>query len=51
MDDTLPMYKSWEAEATAVVTIEVLENHTGIRHAALEGQTGVAARGLLVLVA
>ncbi len=50
MDDTLPRYKAWEAEASLFVTIDVLDNHTGIRSAALEGHTAVAARGLLVLV-
>ena len=51
MDDTLPRYKVWEAEASLFVTIDVLDNHTGVRYAALEGLTIVAARGQLVIVA
>jgi len=51
MDDTLPRYKAWETEAYLFVSIDVFENHTGIRQAALEGHTAVAARGPLVLVA
>jgi hypothetical protein len=51
MDDTLPIYKAWETEASLFVNIDVLDNHTIIRHAALEGHTAVATRGLLVLVA
>ncbi len=50
VEDTLPKYQAWEAEATAVVTIGVMDNHTGIRYPALEGHTVVAARGLLVIV-
>jgi hypothetical protein len=51
VDDTLPRYKAWGTEASFFVTIDVLDNHNGIRHAALEGHTAVVARGLLVLVA
>jgi len=51
MDDTLPRYKAWETEASLFVTIDVLDNHPEIRHAAMEGHTAAAARGLLVLVA
>ena len=50
MDDTLPRYKAWETEASLFVTIDVLDNHTCIRHAALEGHTAVAVSGLLVIV-
>ena len=50
MDDTLPRYKAWETEASLFVSIDVLDNHTGILHAALEGHTAVALRELLVLV-
>jgi hypothetical protein len=50
MDDTLPRYKAWETEASLFVTIDVLRDHTGTRHASLEGHTAVAARGLLILV-
>ena len=49
-DDTPPRYKSWEIEASLFVSIDVLDNHTGIRYAALEGRAAVAARGLLVIV-
>jgi hypothetical protein len=51
VEDTLPRYQAWEAEATATVTIDVMDNHTGIRYPALEGHTAVAARGLLVIIA
>ncbi len=51
VEDTLPRYQAWEAEATAAVIIDVMDNHTGIRYPALEGHTTVAARGLLVVVA
>jgi hypothetical protein len=37
MDDTLPIYKGWTAEATLYVSIDVLQFHTGARHSALEG--------------
>jgi len=33
------------------VSIDVLDRHTGIRNAAFEGHTTLAARGLLVIVA
>jgi len=51
VDDTLPRYKAGETEASLFVSIDVLDNHTGVRHAALEGHTAVAARGLVVMVA
>ena len=51
MDDTLPRYKVWETEASLFVIIDVLNNHTGIRHATLEGHIAVASRGLIVLKA
>ena len=51
VEDTLPRYQAWEAEATAAVIIDVMDNHTGIRYPALEGHTPVAARGLLVVLA
>ena len=51
VEDTLPRYQTWEAKATVAVTIDVMDNHTGIRYPALEGYTSVAARGLLVVVA
>jgi len=50
MDDTLPRYKAWETETSLFVTMDVIDNHTGIRHAALEGHTAEATRELLVLV-
>ena len=50
VDDTLPRYKAWETESSLFVSIDVLDNHTRIRYAALEGHTAVAARGLLVIV-
>ncbi len=51
MDDNLPRYKAWEAEASLFVTMDVLDNHTGVRYVALEGHTAVATRKLLDLVA
>jgi len=51
MNDTLSRYKAWETEASLFITIDVLDSHTRIRHAALEGHTAAAARGLLVFVA
>ena len=51
VDDTLLRYKAWKTEASLFVSIDVLDNHTGVRHAALEGHTAVAARGLVVMVA
>ncbi len=51
VEDTLPRYQAWEAEATAAVSIDVMDNHTGNRYPALEGHTTVAAMGLLVVVA
>jgi hypothetical protein len=51
MDDTLPRYKGWAAEASLYVSIDVLQVHTGARHSALEGHTPVTATALLVLVA
>ena len=51
IEDTLPRYQAWEAEATAAVIFDVMDNHTGIQYPALEVHTTVAARGLLVVVA
>ena len=51
MDDNLPRYKTWEAEASLYVSIEFLDHHIGIRHSVLEGHTAVAARDLIVIVA
>ena len=51
MDGTLPRYKTWETETSLFVSVDVLDNHTGVRHVALEGHTATVARGLLVLVA
>ena len=50
VEDTLPGYQACEAKAMATVTIDVMDNHTGIRYPTLEGHKAVAARELLVIV-
>ncbi len=50
-DDNIPRCKAWDTEASLVVTIDVLDNITRVRHPALEAHTALAARGLLSVVA
>jgi hypothetical protein len=50
-DDNIPRYKAWETKAFLVVTIDVLDNITGVQHPELEAHTAAAAKGLLTVVA